>query len=136
MEYLKPPGLPLGSVAWLVPDSGGFDTFTRLFHPLSDGPGGDTRWRDLARSRGLAWHPEIQFGSLASADDPHQARLANLGQEQIERVLRHVVEAAGKDVPYIAARCDIDLWASPTPAATPGGQAGEAIGLPRTVCRK
>ena len=147
MEFLNPrsdtttwdaPGLPFGSVAWLVPDSdsAGFDTFTRLFHPISGGPSpsADTRWRDLAVSRGLEWHPEIQFASLTSADDPHQARLANLGQERIERVLRHVVEVAGEDVMCVAALSDIDAWASPpvpAPAPTPAPAPAPAPGSRR-----
>ena len=122
MEYIQPlsgdftweaVGLPFGSVSWLVPDSGGFDTFTRLFHPISGGPGDRLRWRDLAFSRGLEWHPEIQFASLASASDPHQARFADLGRERIERVLRHAIKVAGEDVTCVAALCDIDGWASP-----------------------
>jgi hypothetical protein len=128
MDFLSPssdsttwdaPDLPLGSVAWLVPNSGEFATFTRLFHPVSGGANEDadtdTQWRDLAATHGREWHPEIQFASLASPNDPHQARLANLGQARIERVLRHVVEAAGEDVTCIAALCDIDTWASPLP---------------------
>jgi hypothetical protein len=126
MEFVEPlsgnsaweaAGLPFGSVSWLVPDSGGYETFTRLFHPISGGPGASPLWRDLAEAGGLAWHPEIQFASLVSARGPHQARFANLGRERLERVLRHAVEVAREDVLCVAALCDIDGWASPVPGS-------------------
>jgi hypothetical protein len=126
MEFVEPlsensvweaAGLPFGSVSWLVPGSGGYQAFTRLFHPISGGPGASPRWRDLAEAGGLVWHPEIQFASLVSARGSHQARFANLGQERLAHVLRHVVGVAGEDVLCVAALCDIDGWASTVPGS-------------------
>src|SRR5205823_508844 len=96
-----------------VPNSATFDSFTRLFHPISGAVnGGPILWRDVALSRGLAWHPEVQFESITEPHSPHRPILSNLGREAIRRIMGHVIDELNVDVTCVAALSDIESWAS------------------------
>lgn len=95
------PGFPVGSVGWLIPFSPAYERFTRVFHSVTGGEGG-VSWQELAASKGIRWHPEIQFADLGY--DTGSAWLGSLDESRFRSLVSDLL-AAGS-----GASCVLGLW--------------------------
>jgi hypothetical protein len=100
------PGFPFGSIGWFIPFSTAYESFTRVFHSVTE-DGADVSWHELASRQGVAWHPEIQFADLRYRDD--HARLGSLDEPRLRSLVRDL-DAAGAGTECVLGLWDGETW--------------------------
>lgn len=93
---------PPGSVGWLVPRYDEFESFTRIFHPITDLEGERTRWARLAQNSGTPWRSDTQFSELRSAVGTDSTSVDGMGSTCLSEL------AALVGLP--GAQCSYGLW--------------------------
>jgi hypothetical protein len=103
-------GSPFGSVAWLVPWSDHYESFTRIFHPVYAGME-ESSWRAMADLAGVAWEREIQFEQLGG--DSCWSSVGDLGSARLAVLSAVLIEHVG-DQPCTFGLWEGDAWISTT----------------------